>query len=472
MRVTNKAWWTLAICSGAVFLTALDSSIVSLALPQMGKDFDQSGSSSISWVITAYNLGLASVLLISGRLADLRGRRLLFVLGVGVFGLGSLMTGLAPSLGFLIGARVLQALGGSMLTPASLALVLSEFPSEHRAMALGIWGAMGGVAAAIGPTVGALLMEFAGWRWMFFINVPVILTMLYFSRSLDESRDESALSSFDAVSAPLVALATGLTTLVIVQWHSWGIGDARIQLSLLVSIVLSPFIVYRSLHHDEPLLDLRLFRINSFAIGNISGGFFAIAFFSWLFFLPTFVTNVWDYSALQAGFGIAPGPLSAAVAAPLAGFWAGRYGQRWFIAAGGLAGAAGVLWLMITTESEPNYLGVMLPSTILVGLGVGMIIPQVVSISMQDILPTQFAQAGAIRQTVFQLIIAIGVAMSVAIRESIPDDLLVAFQKSWWLSVAAFMGVILTTARGSWWTSSQTACDAGEVTETMSRSAD
>src|ERR687897_1124241 len=315
----ERRWKVLGVTAVAVFMSFLDVTIVNVAFPDIERDFSESTRADLSWILNAYNIVFAALLVPAGRLADLVGRRRMFLIGVAAFVGASVLCGVAPSPEWLVAARILQATAGAILVPTSLALLLPEFPPERRATAVAIWSATGAVAAALGPSLGGVLVEEAGWRWVFFVNVPIGLAALIPARRLlTEARDPGGVLP-DGLGSVLMVAGVGALALGIVQGPDWGWGSAGVLGSLAAAVVLLPLVVLRSARHRAPVIELGLFRARSFAVAN--GGMFAFssAFYALLLCNVLFLTGVWGYSILEAGFAVTPGPLSAALAAPLGG---------------------------------------------------------------------------------------------------------------------------------------------------------
>lgn len=421
--VDRRAWWTLAVASLAGFMVSLEITIISLAFRKIAAAFPETSVNTLSWVFTAYNIGVASLLLIAGWLSDTRGRKRCFLVGLAIFGTGSLVSGLSVSASMLIAGRVIQSVGGSLLFPAGLALVLTAFPPERRQAAVGIWGISGGLAAAVGPTLGAMLVDALGWRAVFLINVPVAFAGVPLGwRIFTESRAEGVPRSVDLIGIPMASLAVGALVLAIVQGEDWGYGSAATLVTLLIAVVLATAFVFRALRHPAPLFDVGLYRIRSFAVANIGAVLFAVAFFGWLVQLPNFLQSQWDYSVLRAGFGLAPGPALTTVLTPLIGRVVEKVGHRMLTAVCSALGALGLFWPVPFATTEPNYLVAILPSTLLMGVSASTGFAIMVGASMRDIPPPRFGMAGAGRTTAFQLAVALGVAISVAIVGRSQDD--------------------------------------------------
>ena len=441
-----RGWKVLAVTSIGVYLISLDVTVVNIAFPAIMEDFEGTTRASLSWVLSAYNITFAAALLTAGRLADRRGRRRIFFTGIGVFTFGSALCGLAPSVGFLVAARLVQALGAAMVLPTSLALVLPEFPVERRSAAIGVWGAVGGIAAATGPSLGSAIIESVGWRWVFFINAPLcLLAVLFGRRLLVESRDPTASGRPDVLGALLGAAAVALLVLGIVQGDEWGYADPRIVGSLVAAAVLLPLFVLRCRTSPNPVLDLSLLQQRFFAVGNTSGFLFAVAFFSMLFVNTQWLVGVWQYSILGAGFALTPGPLTAAAFAGPAGRWADRYGHRTVIVPGTVLYAAGLALLAWRISPDADYWGVMFPSNLLVGAGVGLTISTLSSASNAYLPPTRFAMGSAFNATVRQVGAALGIAVAVALLGTADGDVQAAFDRTWVVmaAIALMAGAVM-----------------------------
>lgn len=267
----------LAITSLGVFIVFLDTTIVNVAFDTISRDFATS-TSGLAWVLNAYSLVFAALLVPAGRLADQFGRKRLFTIGLIGFAVTSAACGLAPGTGVLIGARALQAVFAALVVPTSLALLLPEFPPERRSAAIGTWGAMGAVAAASGPTLGALLIEASSWRLVFLVNVPVCALAVWLGAgALREGRDPAASGIPDPLGVLLVIAAPGLAALAIIQGPGWGWGSARTIGALAGSAVLLVLFVLRTRGAAQPVVDLALFRVRSYAVANLGTLLFSLA---------------------------------------------------------------------------------------------------------------------------------------------------------------------------------------------------
>lgn len=447
--IPRSSWLTLAVTSIAAFMIAIETSIISLALPQLRDGFPDASESKLSWVVNAYTIGVASLLLVSGWLADRYGRKKMFFWGLFVFLVASCAAGLAPSANFLIAARVAQAIGGAMQYPAGLALLLAAFPPSKIQTAIGTWGAMGGLAAALGPSLGALLVDAFGWQAVFFINVPVAgLVIVIGPRWVPESVSDSIPEKVDLISVPLASLGVGIAILAITQGDKWGWSSTNLILSFAIAFLLVTAFIIRSRKHSEPLFDLDLFKIKTFSVGMIGTVFFMVAFFSWLISLPSFIQSVWGWSVLKTGFAIAPAPLLTAFISPPAGRLAERIGNGPLLTVGGLLGATGLALHLAFTNAEPDYFkGILIPG-VLIGFAAGFGFAQLIGAAMRDVPRDQFGMAGAGRTTIFQLALALGVALAFTIigRPDTPQAALDGLQVTWVLGIGCYIAQTLLFA--------------------------
>ena len=428
-----RGWKVLLCTSIAVYLVSLDVTIVNIAFPAMLADFEGTSRASLSWVLSGYNIAFAASLLTAGRIADRVGRRRIFYTGLLVFLVGSALCGIAPTAGLLVAGRVVQAVGGALVLPASLALVLPEFPVERRSAAIGIQGAIGGLAAATGPILGSVLVEHADWRWVFFVNGPLGLAAWVFGRRLlVESKDPAAGGIPDVLGAVLGVASVGFLCLGIVQGDDWGYGDGRIVGSFAAAAVLLPAFLLRCRRSRNPVLDLSLFGHRFFAVGNASSFLFSMAFFAMIFTNVQFMTGVWGYSILSAGMAFVPGPLTAAIVAGPAGRMADRVGPRGVIAPGAALYAIGTLGLIAFAGPEPEYWALWFPMSIVMGAGIGLTISTLGSASNAYLPPNRFAMGSAFNATSRQVGAALGVALVVALL----DDTFAGFERVWWFITA------------------------------------
>ena len=435
--VADNSRKTLTIASLATLATFLDTTILFVAFPDISASFTNNSQSELSWVLNAYTIVFAAFLIPAGKLADRLGHRKLFLFGSGVFTAASMACGLAPSAELLIVFRVAQAAGGAILIPSSLALVMHAFPRDRLPQAVAIWGAAGAVAGALGPTLGGTVVEFLNWRWAFFINLPVgLYTVLAGRRVLKESADPATMvPSF--VGVLLIAGAASLLSYGVVGSADVGwLNQRTIGVLGAGMVALGVFAVHQR-RTNAPALNLDLFKIRNFVWSNLAMLAFGVAFSAMFLSSILFLTQVWEWSILEAGFGVAPGPALVALIAPRAGRLAGQIGQRGILIAGGVLYALGGLYRLVALGADSSYLVDYLPSMMLSGVGVAFVFPQLSSAVAQALPPNRIGTGGAALQAIRQFGGTFGVALTIALLGTPTSviDALGRFDRVWWLIV-------------------------------------
>jgi len=468
-----RRWQVLLVTSVGVFMTFLDVTIVNIAFPDIRASFPDSSLAQLSWILNAYAIVFAAALVPAGRLADRVGRRRFFFAGLLLFVAASVVCGAAGSVEMLIGARIVQALGGAMLVPASLALVLPEFPLEERATATALWGATGAVAAAAGPSLGGVLVDWQGWRSVFFVNLVIGLPSLIPARRLLRESREPQAAFPDALGALLLAGGVGALALAIVEGPSWGWSSSRVLGAFAASAILLGVFVWRSSRHPAPVIELSLFRVRSFAVSNAGGFVFALGFYALLLCNVFFLTGVWGYSILDTGVLLTPGPLAAAIAAPLGGRLSDRFGQRLVAVPGGLVFAAGTLLFALGIGERPSYLGDFLPATLLTGTGVGLSFAAFGSAAVAELPRSRYATGGAIANCFRQIGAALGIsALIVVLGTPSATDPLAAYKHAWELialtgAVAGLTGIALGRVRARYGDESDSESKGAPLTQSL-----
>jgi EmrB/QacA subfamily drug resistance transporter len=431
-RATDKRWLVLGITSVGVFMSSLDMFIVNIAFPEIAGDFAGSTFGELSWILNAYAIVFAALLVPAGRVADRIGRKRVFLAGLTLFALSSAACAAAPSVPALVTSRVFQAAGGALMLPATLGLILPAFPAEQRTLAVSIWSAVAGVAAALGPPIGGLLVE-ASWRWIFIVNVPIAaVTIAAAVVMLDEIRDPNRGARPDGIGALLVIGAVGLLTTGIVQGPDWGWGDPRVVASFATSLALGVAFVARSARHPAPVIELPLLRVRSFATANTATIAFFAGFAAMLLSGVLLLTEVWGYSSLEAGFALIPGPSMAALFAAVSTKLSSRIGLPRTAALGGLALAGSFAWLLPQVNSTPEYVGVFLPGFMFGGVGVGLLVSTLPAMVTASLPPERLATGTGVFGMSRQLGSAIGVAILIALlADPAPGELLDGIKRGW-----------------------------------------
>jgi len=441
----DEARSTLVIASLASLATFLDTTVLYVAFPDIGRTFSDTSAAELSWVLNAYTIVFAAFLIPAGKIADRFGHRRAFLAGSVVFTVASMACGLAPTAETLVVFRIAQAIGGATLIPASLALVMHAFPRDQLPRAVAIWGAAGAIAGALGPTLGAAIVEALGWRWAFFINLPVgVYTVVAGRRHLRETSDPTTRTPA-LVGVVLVAAAAGVLSYAVVETDTVGWASTETLVAMLLGVALAAVFIVHQRITSAPVLDLDLFRIRNFRWGNLAGFAFGLAFSAMFLGSILFLTEVWGWSILEAGFGVAPGPAFVAVLAPRMGALAGRIGQRPILLVGGLAYAAGGAYRLLVLGPDERYLVDYFPSMILTGIGVACCLPQLSSVVAQALPPNRIGIGGASLQAVRQFGGTFGVALAIALIGA-PSSLaaaLTAFDRVWWIIV---IGGLATSA--------------------------
>lgn len=437
MTAMQRKWQVLCLVSVAVFMASLDLFIVNIALPDIQTGLGHASLSSVSWVLNAYAIVFAALLVPAGRLADRFGRKAFFESGLVVFTGASLLCALSPSLPVLVTARIVQAVGAAALFPTSLALLLPEFDSHERPTAIAIYSAVGGISAALGPPVGGLLVGFS-WRLIFLVNVPAgIATLVLGWQVLRESR-EGERSLFPDIAGALV-LTAGIAAAVggIVQGETWGWSSPAILLCFGGAIVLLGIFLARSARHAAPIIELPMLKVRTFAMANLANLLYSAAFGAMLLSMVLFLTGEWHYSILRAGLAIAPGPTMAAICAVPGGRMGQRVGQSRMLVLSTAVFASGFLWLAWRVTLSPDYLGAFLPGIILTGVGVGPTIPNVFTTGVASLAPERYATGSAVLSMSRQLGAALGVATFVAVfGRPAGGEVLSAFHRGWLVGAA------------------------------------
>jgi EmrB/QacA subfamily drug resistance transporter len=437
----------LLVVGLGTFMVFLDTTIVNIAFPDIRSDFSGADLRELSWVLNAYNIVLAALFVVFGRIADVVGRRRTYIAGVALFATASAACAIAPSVTALVAARVAQGLGGAMIVPAGLALVVRAFPQERRAHGVGLYGATAALAAGIGPSVGGLLVELSGWRLTFLVNVPVGVLAVFAARAvLIESRAAGRRALPDLLGSALLAIAIGAVALGIVKGDEWGWTSLAVAACAAVAVLAGTAVVVRSGRHRAPVLDLALLRSRDLALANGLTVTAAVALYAAMLCNVLFLTSVWGYTELKAGLAITAGPLATAIVAGPAGKLADRFGYRTVVLPGALVWVAGLAFFIARAGTRPEFVAHWLPGILLTGIGMGLVLPALNAAAVASARGTSFGTSAAINAAARQVGAVLGIALLVVVVGTpAPAQLANAFEDGWRLA-AAFL---LLTAAGA-----------------------
>ena len=409
----TRKWWTLAAVAFGLFMIMLDNTVVNVALPAIQADLN-ADLSELEWIVAGYALTFAALLLTGGKLADLLGRRLIFVIGLAVFTASSLACGLADSGEVLIAARVVQGVGAALMNPATLSIISATFPPQQRGTAIGIWAGISALALAIGPLVGGLLTEHASWHWIFFVNVPVGLIAIAASLLLiDESRDTSAEQRLDLPG--LLTSSIGLFSLTygLIEANTYGWTSGRIIAAFAVAAVALVSFVLLERFQRLPMLDLSLFRNPTFAGANGVMLLVALAMFGVFFFVSLYMQNVLGYSAVQAGAAFLPMTGLIVLVAPLAGKASDRFGSRWLMATGMVLLATQLFYFSRLGLHESYW--TILPAMIIGGFGMSLVMTPSAAAAMSGVPVDKVGVGSGVLNSARQVGGSVGIALIGAI---------------------------------------------------------
>jgi EmrB/QacA subfamily drug resistance transporter len=439
------------VCAGVV-LASLDLFIVNIALPDIARDFGGASLAELSWVLNGYAIVYASLLVFFGRLADRYRRDRAFLLGVAVFTAASVACAASTGVGMLIAFRLVQAAGAALLTPTSLGLVLATSAPERRQGAVRAWTAVGGMAAAVGPVVGGLLVA-ASWRWVFLVNLPVGLAALVIGWRRLPAVPGHPGERPDAAGVVLATAGVGLLTFGLVKGPDWGWGSIGILACLGGGMAVLALFLLHCLRSRHPLVHPDLFRSRTFRGASAVALFFSASFGAMLLSIVLWYQEAWGWSALRAGLAIAPGPLMVPLFSFLvAGRLTRRIGPGAVMALGSLLFSAGVAWWALQVTEVPNYVGGVLLGMLLTGAGVGLTLPTMMATAAGSLPPASFATGSGVVNMLRQTGLALGVALLVAVLGTATargTGTLGAFQHAWWVTAGiSLLAVVPAVAIG------------------------
>ncbi|MCG0066813.1 MFS transporter [Streptomyces tricolor] len=443
----RRRWTVLAVCCLSMFLVGLDTTIVNVGLPAIGRGLDV-GTRGLEWTVDAYTVVLAGLLISSGALADRFGRRRVFQWGLTVFGVASLACALAPSVGALVAARAVQGIGASMLSPVALAIVVNAMPDpRERAQAIGVWASVFGLSMAAGPVTGGALVAGLGWRSLFWINVPVVVAALVLSAVfVPESRAGRA-RRLDLGGQILLTVTIGVWVGILIEGPRIGWTAPAAQAAYAVAVAATAGFVWVERHRREPLMDLRLFRGPLFSGAVLGAVAVFVALNAALLLNTLYLQHTRGFSPLAAGTATLPMALAATVCAPWSGRLVGRGGPRLpLFLAGGFLTAGG---LCLAGLDQDTSIALLLVAYLLIGIGFGFANAPITTTAVSGLPPARAGVAGAITSTARQVGAALGIALAGGLVADTGPAGLAHASRPGWLLVAACGLVLLLVARAA-----------------------
>ena len=417
IRYSRRRWGVLAIICIGLFMILLDGTIVNIAIPDIMTSFKTSFS-AVEWVMNSYLLVFAVLLITTGRFGDLYGRKLLFIAGAALFTVASLACGLAPGVGWLIGFRAVQGLGGSMMMPNTLSIISNVFRPEERGKAMGFWGGVSGFALAIGPSLGGVLVQASSWRWIFFINVPIgVLLLIAALRYVPESTDPTSVKQIDYPGVALLTASMFCLTFALIEGQSYGWTSGLI-LGLFAAVVVGmvAFVLVQQ-RQRQPLMELGLFKIRTFTVTNLIGLLLSFGMMGVFFLLPVFLQSVLGYSAIKAGLVITPLAAIVIVSSPTSGMLSDRLGSKWLMFAGMFITAVGFYLTRRVMVTDGSWNSMVFPF-IVSGFGIGMVMPPMPSAVMGAVPPERAGQASGVISSFRQIGSVLGIAVMGAVLQN------------------------------------------------------
>jgi EmrB/QacA subfamily drug resistance transporter len=446
---SRRATWVLALTSLVVFMVFLDATIVNVAFETISRSL-HAPAGRLAWVLNAYSLGFAAMLIPAGRMADLYGRRRMFLAGLCGFTVFSGLCGLAPDVTTLVAARALQAVFAALVVPTALALVLPEFPPRRWNVAIGTQASMGAAAAAVGPTLGALLIEYGSWRWVFLVNIPIgLFVVLAGARLLRETRDPDAAGIPDPLGTALIAAIPALVSFALIEGPDQGWTAPPILAAFALAVILLPAFGWRCAVARRPALDLALFRIRQIRLISAASLLFSVAFYAMILANLIFMQTQWHYSVLRAALAGAPGPLAVVAVSRLSGRLASKTGYRPVLLAGSacwVLACAGLTQFVGTTSQWATH---WLPIALLNGIAIGLTLPVQSAAAVAPLPPARFGIGSAVNASFRQLGAVLGVSLFVAVLGPTQTATLHDYQRIWWTlgAIGLASGAILLTPK-------------------------
>jgi EmrB/QacA subfamily drug resistance transporter len=416
----NRKWWTLGAMCFALFMIMLDNTVVNVALPSIQRDLGAS-LSGLEWTVNGYTLSFAVLLATGGRLGDIFGRRLTFMVGVVIFAASSATAGFAPDPAFLVASRVAQGVGAALMMPATLSIVTDAFPAHERGKAMGTWAGVSALALAVGPVLGGFLTEHVSWRAIFYLNLPVAAAAIAAALfAVRESRDTSVGRQVDYAGVAVLTMSLTALVLALVEGNAWGWGSPEIVALLIgAALGLAAFVAIE-LRVRAPMVEFRFFADRNFLGAVVVALIVSFAMLGVFFFLALYMQNILGYSPLEAGVRFLPSTLMIVGVAPVAGRLSDRFGARWLVA-GGLTIVAASLYSFSGIAVDSSYLD-LLPGFMLLGIGIAMTMSPMTSAAMNAVAVEKAGIASGVLSMFRMVGGSLGVAVTGAIFQGSVGD--------------------------------------------------
>jgi len=453
--IAPGAWRSLAIGAAGYVLVGFNSTATNIAFGDIVDSFPSVPETTTAFVSSGYLIGTAAFLPIAGRIADRRGRVRVFLLGIALFGLAALLSAIAPTVWILIAARVLQSLGGALVIPASLSMVLPLFPVGRRSSAVAAWAAAGPVSAAIAPSASAAVLEVLDWRWLYFLSAPVsVAVFLVGLRVLKEAGPVESGGRLDIVGTALGTAGIALVVFAVGKGKDWGWTSVLTVGCLVVSAACIVGFLLQSRRHSEPLINLSLFRERAVWMANLANTLVSLTSLSIWLVWPLYLKRVWGYSNLEIGLSLTAGPIAAATMTLVGGRVADRVGHRWPIQIGSVIMVFAVAWCWLVLDQDGSFVTSFLPGILMFGFGWGLSSPTMNSYALAAVAERSWGEMNAAFNMLRNVAGAVGVAAAVAfVGDSDRIDIIAAFDRAFaFFFVSTLLGalaIVVLYPRGS-----------------------